>query len=133
MGKKSDLFRILGILCGMLFLGGCDGSMGDEIVVGCNNIELIDAIDDANADPNHTTIQLNGDCVYTLTQVNNTQNGANGLPLITTPITIVGNDAQIIRSDTQGTPEFRIFYILGGELTLSNLSVENGSHFLISI
>ena len=52
---------------------------------------------------------------------------ANGLPAITSDITINGNDAIIERSSAGGAPNFRIFQVLGGAtLTLNNATVRNG-------
>lgn len=81
-----------------------------------------------------------------LTQADNYWYGPNGLPPISSAITIVGDPGGSIikRSSASGTPPFRIFYIGGGEslakynsaiyanlpghgsLTLQNLTVENG-------
>lgn len=53
-----------------------------------------------------------------------------GLPSITSPITIDGNDAAIYRDASQATPEFRIFYVRrGGNLTLDHVVVSNGATF----
>ncbi|HET7675712.1 MAG TPA: hypothetical protein VFL54_09345, partial [Gammaproteobacteria bacterium] len=54
---------------------------------------------------------------YTLTQVNNSWYGANGLPAIATDITIVGDpDGSVIeRSTAAGTPTFRFFFVGGGQ------------------
>lgn len=51
----------------------------------------------------------------------------NGLPPITSNITINGNNAIIERSSAGGTPNFRIFYVQPtGTLTLNDVTVRNG-------
>jgi hypothetical protein len=103
--------------------------------VDCNVPDLIKAINNANANPAPSTLYLDHGCTYLLTAVDNTatsstagstfEYGDNGLPQISTPITINGNDAAIIRAS--GAPDFRIFFITDtGELTINDLTLENG-------
>ena len=103
--------------------------------VPCNVGDLIDAIDNANADAVLDTLDLDPDCVYMLTAVNTTvtstsdgstfEYGDVGLPPITTPITINGHNATISRANE--APNFRIFHILHtGNLTLNDLRIANG-------
>jgi hypothetical protein len=71
---------------------------------------------------------------YVLTAVDNTTNGANGLPAIASSkgvnLTIVGNGDIIERSTAAGTPAFRLFDLAAGSsLTLQNLTLENGLAF----
>jgi hypothetical protein len=89
---------------------------------------LIAAIDAANANPNPDTITL-ATGTYSLTAVNNTTDGPNGLPSITSPITIVGNGAAIERNlpSSNLLLRFRIFHVAAtGNLTLRNLTVRGG-------
>ena len=103
--------------------------------VPCFVPALIKAIHSANADPDLDVLELATDCTYMLTEVDNTASftieglifeyGENGLPMITTPIIINGNNATIIRAID--APDFRIFYITQtGILTINNLSLING-------
>lgn len=88
---------------------------------------LVDAIDTANGNGVADTIVLAPLCTYTLDTVDNTLQGPNGLPTVTTKITISGNGATIRRSPDTSTPDFRIFMVVpGGDLTLNNLSVRGG-------
>jgi hypothetical protein len=65
--------------------------------------------------------------LYTLIAVDNTNLGANGLPVVTTSITIEGNGATLQRSGAAGTPDFRLFEVAPtGVLTLRNLHLRNG-------
>ncbi|MCH8853629.1 MAG: hypothetical protein IID41_13400, partial [Planctomycetes bacterium] len=73
------------------------------------------------------TIELPAGATITLTEVDNVDiDGDNGLPQITSAITINGNGATIERSSFIATPDFRIFYV-SAELILSNSSVVNGN------
>jgi predicted outer membrane repeat protein len=136
MLRKSALYRFVVLVVVLSVLSACDSPWRDEDAIGCDTQELIQAIHDANSDPDPDTIVLDEACNYLLTEVDNHKDmdpqiatgGANGLPVIKTPITIEGNDAKILRGSTiPGTPEFRIFFIsYNGVLTLNDLSVENG-------
>ncbi|MEU2428522.1 hypothetical protein ABZ611_03215 [Streptomyces sp. NPDC007861] len=92
---------------------------GPGRAIACATEALKDAIDAANA-AGGGTIRLARRCTYTLTAADNTGvNGANGLPVITTPITLrAGKNTTIERSAT--APAFRIFEVTGpaGALTL---------------
>ena len=101
------------------------------ISVGCGDTrvaELIAAIEQANTTPAADTIELAVDCVYTLTAVHNTiqHQGANGLPVISTPLTINGNGAVIERSTAADTPAFRLL-MAQADLTLHQLTLHNGN------
>jgi len=101
---------------------------------------LINAINNANADADTDgpkgcpagsradTINLAHHQSYLLTEVNNNTNGPNGLPSVTSIITINGNGSSVSRSDAQGTPDFRIFHVpQNGALTLKSMTIKNGS------
>jgi len=88
---------------------------------------LINAITTANGNGEADIINLAADGTYTLTAVDNNTDGPNGLPSITSEITINGNGATIQRSSAGGTPAFRIFHVAaGGNMTLNDLTVTNG-------
>jgi hypothetical protein len=86
------------------------------------------------ASPTPTTAAV----VFDLTTVNNTSNGANGLPVISgggkkaaaDNLTINGTDQGgdiIDRSLASGTPSFRLFDVANGSsLTLENVTLEGG-------
>ena len=103
--------------------------------VDCNVPDLIASINNANANPAPSTLDLAAGCTYTLTAIDNTASssfggstfdyGDNGLPQITTPITINGNNATIVRD--AGALPFRIFFITDtGDLTINDLTLQNG-------
>ncbi|MGI8540738.1 MAG: choice-of-anchor Q domain-containing protein [Rubrobacteraceae bacterium] len=90
------------------------------------------AINAANSNGEANTIRLAANGTYTLTAVDNTEttgNGIafNGLPMLTTEISIVGNGATIQRSDAEGTPAFRILRVSDdGNLTLEGTTISGG-------
>ena len=99
--------------------------------------DLIADINAANKAGGTNTITLTAPTTspYVLTAVNNTTNGANGLPVISgggkklaaDNLTIVGNGDTIERSTASGTPAFRLFDVAGGSsLTLENLTLTGG-------
>jgi hypothetical protein len=93
--------------------------------------ELITDINAANLAGGSNTIALTAPTTapYVLTVVDNTANGATGLPVIAANdnLTIQGNGATIARSAATGTPAFRIFDVASGaSLTLTNLTIANG-------
>ena len=89
---------------------------------------LVAAINAANASGGGA-INLASGCTYSLTSANNTVPGigANGLPVITTPITInAGGGATIAGNNSN----FRVIAIsgpAGGSLTLNGVTVTGGS------
>ena len=91
---------------------------------------LIASIDAANANPDANTINLAAS-TYTLTAANNAEGGnTNGLPIISSAITIrgVGAEATIIERDPLPTsPSFRILQVaVSGIFTLESLTIRNG-------
>jgi len=92
---------------------------------------LIDRINDANTNPGQDVILLSPGN-YVLRAANNEANGPNGLPLITSSITIMGIPDPISGrkpsiSRAAGN-NFRIFYVKeGGALALSGLTISGGT------
>lgn len=115
--------------------GPCAG--GNVFDVADGDVQgLIDAINAANqtgtSDPERSiaapaVINLAANGHYTLTAVDNTDLGGNGLPVITGTVIINGKGATIARSSAVGTPEFRILRARSGStLTLRDLTLTNG-------
>jgi hypothetical protein len=96
--------------------------------------DLIADIKAANKAGGINTIVLSAPTTspYVLTAVDNTTDGATGLPVIgggktAVNLTIVGNGDTIERSTASGTPAFRLFDVAGGSsLSLQNLTLANG-------
>jgi len=104
------------------------------ITVGCSADELIAAIETANADPAPDTLELAADCTYDLeTSNNHGSHGDNGLPQITSGITIIGSGSAIQRSTAKDTPLFRLFQVnAGATLSLTGVALRNGIDALSS-
>jgi hypothetical protein len=93
--------------------------------------DLITDINAATKAGGSNTIVLAANTTFDLTAVNNTTNGANGLPVIAKKdnLTISGQGGDIIERDT-AAPAFRLFDVSsGGSLTLNNLTLQNGLAF----
>ena len=126
--KSTKTGSVLVFLSAMLLLllalrpGGAKAattSVADGDVAG-----LIAAIKNANTNSGPDTINLASGGVYTLTVVNNAD---NGLPVVTSQITINGSGAVIERSGATGTPDFRIFEVGStGDLRLGGVTVRKG-------
>ncbi len=118
-------------------------ALAATITVDGTACRLIDAITAANTD-NATagcaagggadTIMLQAASVHTLTVVNNGASpdpyvyGPNGLPLISSDITIVGSGSTIARdTDDPNVPNFRILAVTsGGNLTVQETTISGG-------
>ena len=98
---------------------------------------LIAAINEANSQTGiyagSNTINLTGGSTYCVTTVDNYWYGPNGLPAISSNITVNGNGETIKRSSVSGTPDFRLFYVSGGlsglaagNLTLNDVTLSGG-------
>jgi hypothetical protein len=90
---------------------------------------LIAAINKANQIGGVNTITLAPGVTFTLSAVNNTADGATGLPVIAAGnnLTIIGNGATIARNTADSQPEFRLVNVApGASLTLVNLTLQGG-------
>jgi predicted outer membrane repeat protein len=101
----------------------------DAKTLPCDSDRLIAALVRANAGDGGT-IELARNCTYILT-ANQPFNPwaptgtGNGLPLITQPVTLKGEDTSIVRA--ANADPFRIFEVdAGGDLTLKGLTVNGG-------
>lgn len=91
-----------------------------------NVTALIAAINKANANGKKNTINLEPG-TYTLTSVDNTSGGSNGLPIVSSTLTIRGDQSTIIERDS-GAPRFRILAVAAnGALTLRGVTLRGGS------
>lgn len=93
---------------------------GHAVRVPCDPDRLISAVTFANAHGGGI-LQLADGCVYTLTA----HQGDDGLPVIQQPVTILGQDATIVRAGAAAP--FRVFDVTNnGALTLRRLTVTGG-------
>jgi hypothetical protein len=91
----------------------------------CDETSLVAAITAVNG-AGGGVVTLTPGCTYALTTNHSTGHGPNGLPLITTSMTLEGNANTITRS--AGAPAFRIAEVTGtGSLTLKSVTLSNGS------
>jgi hypothetical protein len=91
--------------------------------------DLIADINAANTGGGSNTITLVAGTAFTLTAVDNTTDGATGLPVIAAnnTLNIIGNGDVIQRSTASGTPAFRLFDVASAaSLVLESLTVQNG-------
>jgi hypothetical protein len=128
LGVRGGTLRV-GLLVALLIcaLGVAPPLEAAEFTCASGNVAcLIDAINQANANGEANRITLRQG-TYTLTAIND----QNGLPVITSPLTIRGPGAEttIIERDTSA-PNFRILNVAAaGTLTLQRLTLRNGSSF----
>jgi hypothetical protein len=87
---------------------------GGIVSVPCNTPALIAAVADASYGEK---LQLAFGCTYQLTAA---------LPDIDTNLTIVGLGANLVRSGADGTPDFTILTVDGGDLNLVEVNFYNG-------
>jgi hypothetical protein len=118
------------------FTAGCSGTTGD---VGSDSGSLVTEIGQANSVGGSNTIELSAGCVYDLTAVNNNWYGPNGLPAISSTLTIDGHGATIARDSTAA--KFRLLFVGAnpaspgtsgytspgpGQLTLRDVTLSDG-------
>ncbi len=130
---KNKILKIILPLMLSSVLGAMAQAATINVGGGCS---LVDAITAANSDTatggcsagsGADTIELESSTTYTLTAVNNNADDSdNGLPSITTEITINGNGSTISRDEA--APDFRILHVAEtiGSLTLNELTIQNG-------
>jgi len=131
---KTRLLPILPLLLSLiplLFISSC--SYPDPPpYINCDVQSLVDAINNANSDPGVTEIELFPGCEYIVDQNYSGSTipvGAHtALPLITTEVHIMGNNAVITRPDEdQQSDHYRFFAVEdNGKLVLSDLILRNG-------
>jgi hypothetical protein len=123
----SAKFSLIAIA--ILFTAACQPAPSPPpIAVSCSVPALIQAIDNANANPSIDILDLSAGCVYEFSVVHNSSAyGDNSLPVITTHVVINGNNVTMQRSSASGTPNFRFFLVEpSGQLVLRDLTLRNG-------
>ena len=133
---KNNRFFILVLICVAVLFSACDNSppapQNPPFFPGCSESNLIGHINQANSTAGPDVINLDPNCVYTLTQVDNSvmvgsTKVYNGLPAITSEITIQGNNATIEIQKDPSEPRFGHFYVdPSGDLELYDLTLKNG-------
>jgi hypothetical protein len=94
--------------------------------------DLVADINAANAAGGTNTITLVAGTTFTLSAVDNSADGATGLPVIAANdnLTLAGNGDTIARDTHSGVPAFRLLDVAtGGSLTLTDLTLQGGLAF----
>jgi hypothetical protein len=119
---------LLVVLSGLLGLPRPSPAHVAEFTCAAGDVAcLIEAITQANSTGVASTITLEAG-TYTLTAVDNTTDGPNGLPSVTSVVTIqgAGPDATILEREASA-PAFRLVHVAAtGVLTLEGLTVRGG-------
>src|SRR5215472_474418 len=128
-GHRLRAGTIIGVMAATIYasLAFPSPALAASSHIPCGDVAgLKAAINAANTTPSKPTIiHLASACQYELTGADN---GENGLPVIGSPITVMGNRSTIGRSGALGTPGFRIWEVGStGSLTLNHLSVVGGT------
>ncbi len=104
--------------------GGLDCTLRDAITAANTDTATGGCTGGSGAD----VIELPDGVTITLTEEDNQTDGRNGLPSISSEITINGNDTTIQRHAGGDTPDFRLFHIAAdGNLMLNDLTASGGS------
>lgn len=129
INQRTILIRVVFLILCAFLLSSCNlPDSGGGTPDPCSVDFLVMSINDANVNgPAVDTIELDPGCIYQLGTVDNTVDGNNGLPSITTSIVINGNGATVRRSTGAQKAAIRLFHVSpGGELVLNNLILLDG-------
>lgn len=125
--SRRHVSAVLGLVAGALVAVPAPAAHAATVQVRCSVPDLVAAINAANTSPGPDTLQLARTCTYKLTAPDPVNPG-NGLPVITSEITIDGRGATI-RRDERGhkVPKFRILLVgPTGNLTLTRTTISGG-------
>ncbi|MCB5164688.1 hypothetical protein LG634_07550 [Streptomyces bambusae] len=122
--RRTAMF-VMPAFAGLLLGGvGAPSAHAATIDVPCTTSALTNAVNQANADPDPTTLRLARNCVYSYA-AGDPSAPATALPHITTPVAFNGRQATITRAE--GAPLFRLLAIDGtGGAELKDLTLSNG-------
>jgi len=123
MNNKQQRYAFIGAIISFIMLPILAQAETIDVLT-CDAADLITALNTANQNGQVDEVILNGDCTYTLTTADNQIDGNNGLPVISSEITINGNGATIQRT---GDSKFRLLYITStGVITLNHITLTHG-------
>ncbi|MFE2017301.1 hypothetical protein ACFW9O_04495 [Streptomyces sp. NPDC059499] len=125
--SRRHVPAVLGLVAGALVAAPAPAAHAATVQVQCSVPDLVAAIKAANSSPEPDTLRLAHRCTYKLTAPD-LVNPGNGLPVITSEITIDGRGATITRDDHgHRVPKFRILYVAPtGNLTLTRTTISGG-------
>src|SRR4051794_37501334 len=115
--RRTTILSLLAVLAAPLFAG--EARAGTTITVANGDAAgLVTAIADASSETGVSagpdTIELAAGGRYTLFGINNLVDGTNGLPDVTSDITVNAHGATIERRSANGVPPFRFFHVASG-------------------
>jgi|GEM_PF-1513408 len=120
-----------GVISGLTLESQMDVSGTCTLTNAINNANTDTDTDGAGGCPagnGADVLNLAANKTYLLKAVDNNFAGPNGLPLVTSEITINGHNAAIKRSNATGIDDFRILQVANnGKLTVNDLKVTGGS------
>lgn len=127
--SRRHVPAVLGLVAGALVVvpaPAVQAAQAATVDVGCSLPALVAAINTANSSPGPDTLRLARKCTYKLTAPDPVTPG-NGLPVITSEITIAGRGATIRRAGGPEVPKFRILFVgPTGDLTLTRTTIRGG-------
>jgi hypothetical protein len=121
------LIGVTAVAAGMALLAPT--AYAATIPVACSENALVAAINSANSNPDATTLALAGGCTYSMRNSHGSAaNGQEALPVITTPIEMIGPGGLVTITRSSGAL-FRIAEVSKtGSLTLTNqIALTNGN------
>jgi hypothetical protein len=130
IGRASTSFLTTAVVLGVIVFFSAPAT-SEAKVYNCRSGDvtcLINAINAANATPQPDTIRLAGGN-YALKRADNTTDGPNGLPSITSKIEITGRGSAqtVIQRDPSLDDELRIIHVgESGDLTLNGVAIKKG-------
>lgn len=125
--SRRHVTAVLGLVAGALVAVPAPAAHAATVEVRCSVPDLVAAVNTANSSPGPDTLRLARKCTYELTAPDPV-NPANGLPVITSEITIDGRGATITRNGRgHKVPKFRILLVgPAGNLTLTHTTISGG-------
>ena len=123
----AERARCVALIAGLTLFGlVSSGAASVSVNAPCSGggAALVAAIASVNASGGGS-VNLDSGCTYSLTVANNPVSGGNGLPVITSPLTVNGKGATIAGNSSN----FRIFMVdgnSGGALTLNGVTITGG-------
>ena len=121
-------WRLAAVIALGLTLANSSAVQAKTFHCGAGNVAcLIEAINEANANGEKNTIRLAAG-TYTLTDIDNDTDGPNGLPSITSTLTMRGDGAATtILERASSAPVFRLVHVAAsGHLTLKGVTLRGG-------
>ena len=128
---NENAISLSGVISGVTLASQIDVSGTCTLINAINNANTDSDTDGSGGCPagnGADVLNLAANKTYLLKAVDNNSAGPNGLPLVTSEITINGHNAAIKRSSAAGVADFRLLRVANnGNLTLNDLKLTGGS------